>query len=82
MRGDRRIRYAQVRDADVAYQVTGDAPEDLLIVPGQLNHIESSATVPEVGRHYERLARFARVVLYDKRGTGLSGPLPAGTSST
>jgi class 3 adenylate cyclase len=82
MRGDRRIRYARVNDADVAYQVNGDGPQDLLLIPGLLNHIESAATVPEVARHYERLAHFARVVLYDKRGTGLSGPLSAGGSPT
>jgi len=80
--GDRRIRYARVNDADVAYQVDGDGPEDLLLIPGLLNHIESAATVPEVARHYERLAQFARVVLYDQRGTGLSGPLAAGASPT
>ncbi len=82
MDGDRRIRYARVSDADVAYQVYGDGPNDLLLIPGLMNHIESAATVPEVAGHYERLARFARVVLYDKRGTGLSGPLPAGGSPT
>jgi len=82
VRNDRKIRYAPVNDADVAYQVISDGPEDLLLIPGLLNHIESAATVPEVARHYERLARFARVVLYDQRGTGLSGPLSAGGSPT
>ena len=77
VRGDRRIRYARVNDADVAYHVSGAGPEDLLFIPGMMNHIESEATVPAVARHYERLAHFARVVLYDKRGTGLSGPLSA-----
>src|SRR5688572_2225353 len=80
--GERRIRYARLDDADVAYQVHGDGPEDLLIIPGLMNHIESAATVPVLGRHYKRLARFARVMLYDKRGTGLSGPLSAGGSPT
>lgn len=82
VRGDRKIRYACVQDADVAFQVFGDGPVDLLLIPGMMNHIESAETVPEVADHYERLARFARVVLYDKRGTGLSGPLAAGGSPT
>jgi class 3 adenylate cyclase/pimeloyl-ACP methyl ester carboxylesterase len=83
MRGrDRRIRYARVSDAEIAYQVSGDGPEDLLVIPGLLNHIESVATVPELGNHYGRLAQFARVVLYDKRGTGLSGPLSTRTAPT
>ena len=73
---DRKVRYARLRDADVAYQVSGEASTDLLLIPGQLNHIESAASVPQLARHYARLADFARVVLYDKRGTGLSGPLP------
>ena len=72
----------QVEDAEVAYQVVGDGPVDLLVVPGLLNHIESAASVPEVAAHYEKLARFARVILFDKRGTGLSGPLPTGASPT
>ncbi len=78
MPGDRSIRYARVNDADVAYQVSGDGPKDLLLIPGLLNHIESAASVPQLARHYERLASFARVVLYDQRGTGLSGPLAGG----
>lgn len=82
VRGDRRIRYVQVDDAEVAYQVVGDGPVDLVVVPGLLNHIESAASVREVAAHYEKLARFARVILFDKRGTGLSGALPTGGSPT
>jgi class 3 adenylate cyclase/pimeloyl-ACP methyl ester carboxylesterase len=78
---NRRIHYATVSGADVAYEVSGDGPHDLLFIPGLLNHIESAATVPQLAGHYERLSSFARVVLYDKRGTGLSGPL-AGEAPT
>lgn len=69
-------------DTDVAYHVSGVGPDDLLFIPGLLNHIESAATVPELARHYERLGHFARVVLYDKRGGGLSGPLSADRAPT
>ena len=81
VRGDAQIRYARVNDADVAYQVDGEGP-DLLFIPGLVNHIESAATVPAVTRHYDRLGHFARVVLYDKRGTGFSGPLSANGTPT
>jgi pimeloyl-ACP methyl ester carboxylesterase len=81
MSRDGRIRYAAVEGADVAYQISGDGPRDLLYIPGLLNHIESVATVSKISTHHERLANFARVVMYDKRGTGLSGPL-AGEAPT
>jgi class 3 adenylate cyclase len=67
-----RTHYAQSGDLDIAYQVLGDAPLDLVVVPPGFSVMEPSWDWPALGRFWRRLARFARVVLLDKRGTGLS----------
>ena len=66
------MRYARAGDVNIAYQVIGDGGVDLVYVPGLLNLIEATAEEPAIERHHERMASFARVVLFDKRGTGLS----------
>jgi pimeloyl-ACP methyl ester carboxylesterase len=68
---DAPVRYARADDVNVAYQVFG-AGVDLVYVPGLLNLIEATAEEPAIERHLERMAQFARVVLFDRRGTGLS----------
>ena len=57
---------------NIAYQVTGDGPFDLVLVPGFFSHIEIDWEYPEYARFLERLGSFARLILFDKRGTGLS----------
>ena len=70
-------RYAQTADGDsIAYQVVGDGPFDLVYVPGFISHVELLWAEPSIGRFYERLASFSRLILFDKRGTGLSDPIP------
>jgi class 3 adenylate cyclase len=64
--------YTQTGDAAIAYQVVGDGPRDLVIVPGWVSHVELQWEEPRMVRFMERLARFARLILLDKRGTGLS----------
>ncbi len=59
----------------VAYQALGDGP-DLVFVPGWISHVEVAWEVPPLADFLSRLARFARLILIDKRGTGLSDPLP------
>ena len=66
------IRYAHSGDVNIAYQVVGDAPRDLVIVLGWASNIEVLWEEAMVSRFITRLASFARVILFDKRGTGLS----------
>jgi pimeloyl-ACP methyl ester carboxylesterase len=65
-------RFARNRGVRIAYQVLGDGPCDLVVVPGLVSHIGLIWDDPDQAQFYEGLAAFARVILYDKRGTGLS----------
>jgi len=66
------IRYAQSGDVSIAYQVTGDGPLDLVLVPGFVSHLEYDWEEPRHAAFLERLASFSRLIRLDKRGTGLS----------
>ena len=68
----RHVRHDGVR---IAYQVVGDGPVDLLVVPGFISHLDLSWAMPSVTAMYRRLASFSRLILYDKAGTGISGPI-------
>jgi class 3 adenylate cyclase len=59
----------------IAYQVVGDRPVDLLVSPGFVSHLDLQWTDPGTTRFLARLAHFARVIIYDKPGTGLSDPI-------
>lgn len=76
------IRYAESDGLEIAYQVVGDGPVDLLYVPGAANHIEAMWDLSEMSRFTERLASFSRLILMDKRGTGLSDRMPADARAT
>src|SRR2546429_9430829 len=65
-------RYARSGDLNVAYQVTGEGPRDLVYVPGWVSNIELMWEEPAMAHFLERLASFSRLILFDKRGTGLS----------
>jgi class 3 adenylate cyclase len=67
--------YAKGPGGDIAYQVVGDGPIDLVIVPGWVSHVDLMWVDPGWRRFNDELASFARVILYDKLGTGLSDPL-------
>ena len=72
-------RYAKSGDVNIAYQVVGDGPLDLVLVPGWVSHLELDWEEPRYARFLGRLASFSRLILFDKRGTGLSdrpGGLP------
>lgn len=69
-------RYTRSGDLNIAYQVVGDGPLDLLFVPGWVSNIELMWEDPSQARILERLASFARLILFDKRGTGMSDPVP------
>ena len=65
-------KYARSGDIHVAYQVSGDGPFDLVLVPGFVSHVEYQWEDPSTARFFERLASFSRLIRFDKRGTGLS----------
>lgn len=65
-------RYTWSGDISIAYQVFGDGPRDLVIVPGWLSNLDLFWEEPNFVRFFEGLASFCRVILFDKRGTGLS----------
>ena len=69
-------RYAKSGDYSIAYQVVGNAPLDLVFVPGFISHVEHAWEDPAFARFLERLASFTRLILFDKRGTGLSDRVP------
>lgn len=73
-------RYARAGDIHIAYQVVGDGPIDLVYVPPQLQQVEHLWNEPHVAAFFERLTRFARLILFDRRGTGLSDPITAATT--
>lgn len=68
--------YARSGDVNIAYQVIGDAPLDLVFVMGWVSHLEYFWREPSFARFLLRLASFSRVILFDKRGTGLSDRVP------
>ncbi|HWS85364.1 MAG TPA: alpha/beta fold hydrolase [Pyrinomonadaceae bacterium] len=69
-------RYALSGDVNIAYQTLGDAPLDLVFVMGWVSHLEYFWREPSVARFLRRLATFSRLILFDKRGTGLSDRVP------
>jgi pimeloyl-ACP methyl ester carboxylesterase/DNA-binding winged helix-turn-helix (wHTH) protein len=69
-------RYAQSGSVNIAYQVAGDGPIDLVFVMGWVSHLEYFWREPSFERFLRRLASFSRLILFDKRGTGLSDRIP------
>jgi class 3 adenylate cyclase len=66
------IRYARSGDVNVAYQITGEGSFDLVLVPGFFSHLEIDREHVGYAHFLERLGSFARLICFDKRGTGLS----------
>ncbi|MGH2651901.1 MAG: alpha/beta fold hydrolase, partial [Actinomycetota bacterium] len=74
-------RYAKSGDLHIAYQVSGEGPP--LVVSDQwFGNVDGQWDFPPMRRFLERLASFARLVLFDKRGTGLSDPVPMRAAPT
>jgi pimeloyl-ACP methyl ester carboxylesterase len=65
-------RYTRSGDVNIAFQVLGEGPGDLVFVPGYVSNIEVTWEEPAFSRFLTRLAGFSRLILFDKRGTGLS----------
>jgi pimeloyl-ACP methyl ester carboxylesterase len=74
--GQPKTSYARNGDVNIAYQVLGDGPTDLVLVPGFISHLDLWWTFPQTTAFLRRLASFSRLILFDKRGTGLSDPVP------
>jgi class 3 adenylate cyclase/pimeloyl-ACP methyl ester carboxylesterase len=77
--GDLDIRYARNGDVHLAYRVLGDGPIDLVFVQGILTHLRVSWEYAGFRRFCEQLASFSRVILFDKRGMGMSDRVAVGT---
>jgi pimeloyl-ACP methyl ester carboxylesterase len=73
-------RYALSGDIHIAYQVTGDGPFDLVLVPGFVTHMDLQWKLPGFGDFLRRLGSVARVIRFDKRGTGMSDPVSGAPS--
>ena len=70
------VQYARSEAATLAYRTLGEGDIDLVFIPGMLSHIEAVFEEPSMARFFDRLASFARVILFDRRGTGLSDAIP------
>lgn len=67
-----KTKYAKSKDINIAYQVFGSGQVDLIYIPGWVSNIDWMWSCPELVDFFEELGKFARVILFDKRGTGLS----------
>jgi pimeloyl-ACP methyl ester carboxylesterase len=67
-----RTEYAQSGEVNIAYQVFGEGPFDLVVTPGFVSNLDLMWDNPSIARYWRRLATVARVITFDKRGTGLS----------
>src|SRR6478735_5900358 len=72
---ERDTRYAKSDGVNVAYQVVGDGPHDVILVPGFVSHVEVAWEQPRLAHFLNRLASFSRLIVFDKRGTGMSDPV-------
>lgn len=68
--------YVSGPQGQIAYQVVGGGPRDLVFIGGQVTQIDLLWDLPEMERFIGRLANFCRVILFDRRGSGISDPLP------
>jgi class 3 adenylate cyclase len=68
-------QYATSGDAAIAYQVVGDAPHDLVLSLGYATHLDLQWESPPLAAFFDRISSFARLILFDKRGMGLSDPV-------
>jgi len=72
-------QYAKSGDVNIAYQVLGDGPGDLIHVPPFVSNLELQWEDPAQARYYKRLSSFSRLIMFDKRGVGLSDRIVTAT---
>jgi class 3 adenylate cyclase len=73
------VAFAQSGDVSIAYRVVGDGPIDLVYVQGAFTHLDVYWEQPAFRRYCERLGEFSRLILFDKRGMGMSDRVPGAT---
>jgi class 3 adenylate cyclase len=71
-------RYARLQGDRIAYQVLGEGPPDLVVAPGSFGHLDIAWEDPAISLFFRTLASFCRLIIFDRRGTGVSDPLPPG----
>jgi pimeloyl-ACP methyl ester carboxylesterase len=69
-------KYAPLGKGRIAYQVLGEGPPDLVVTPGSFGHVDITWEDPGIALFLRSLASFSRLILFDRRGTGASDPLP------
>jgi pimeloyl-ACP methyl ester carboxylesterase len=74
------VRFARSADVNVAYRVVGDGPIDLVYAQGSVTHLDVYWELPAFRHYCERLAEFSRLILFDKRGMGMSDRVPGATT--
>ena len=72
-------RYARSGDLQIAYQVVGDGPLDVVLVPSYLSNIELYWELPSYARFLERVSSFSRLIVFDRRGSGMSDGIAGAT---
>ena len=77
-----RTQYVTSGDVQLAYQVFGGGAFDLLFIGNWASNVEAMWEHPAMVRYFHRLGRFARVICFDKRGVGVSDPVPSGALPT
>src|SRR5262245_34498882 len=82
MAGRPATRYAKSGDVHIGYQVFGDGREDLVYVPTWWSNVDAQWDVPEIAEFLTRLSSFCRVIVFDKRGGGISDPVPLSSLPT
>jgi pimeloyl-ACP methyl ester carboxylesterase len=70
------VQYTKCGTINIAYQTIGDGPFDIVLVPGWVSNLDVFWEEPRLARFFMRLAAFSRLILFDKRGTGLSDRIP------
>src|SRR6516162_514687 len=70
-----RTHYADSDGVSIAYQVVGKGPIDVVLVLGFATHVELQWEAPPFARFFERISSFSRLIIFDKRGSGLSDPV-------
>ena len=74
-----KTQYVRSGDADIAYQVLGEGPHDVVVVLDWASHLEALVEQPFIAEWFGSLARFSRVLWLGTRGVGMSGPLAEGS---
>lgn len=80
--GQARSEYVHVDGAAVAYQLIGDGDRTVVLTPGSFNNVDAWWDDPTAARFLRRIGSFARLILFDRRGTGASDPMPGGILPT